>query len=334
MSKLEQAMKDIKNVFGSDKVGSFSEVSKTEGSFTTGSLQADACLKGGFPRGKISEIYGPEGSGKTTCTLHAIADAQAQGLNALFIDLEGTFDKEYAEALGVNTEPPALIYTSPDKGEDALSIAERLIRTGEIGIAVLDSVATLLPGKEQDGEYGDATMGVQARLMSQACRKLNPVIKMNNTAFIFINQLREKIGGYGNPETTTGGNSLKFYATVRLDIRRDGTPIKDKEAQVIGEPRKMKIVKSKISPYTNSVVHFDIYYGEGIDQYGEILDMAVNNDLIKKSGAWYSYNDTKIGQGRESAKQFLRDNPELAEELKQAILSMFNPATEHSEDNT
>lgn len=320
MSKdnLSKAIDDIKKTFGKNTIGQFSDVSTIGGYYSTGSLQVDACLKGGFPKGRISEIYGPEGSGKTTCVLHAIADAQSKGDTCAFIDLEGTFDPEYAESLGVNVEE--LIYTSPDTGEEALEMTERLTRSGEIGVIGIDSVATLLPGKEMEGDYGDATMGIQARLMSQGCRKLNPVVKKHNVALIFINQLRSKIGGYGNPEVTTGGNSLKFYASVRLDIRKNGTPIKDKQGAVIGEPRRVKIIKSKISPHTNRVLEFDIYYGLGIDQFGEVLDLAVDFDLIEKSGSWYAYQGTKIAQGRESAKEFLRDNPELFEKLKQEIL--------------
>lgn len=260
-------------------------------------------------------------SGKTTSALHAVADCQKKGGTALFVDLEGSFDPVYAEALGVDVyNEDKFIYSSPDTGEQALEITEKFLRTGQIGIAVIDSVATLLPEKEEGGDYGDAQMGSQARLMSQGCRKLLPVVKKHGVTFIFINQLRSKIGGYGNPEVTSGGNALKFYAAVRVDIRKDGSPIKDKEGNVIGEPRRAKIIKSKISKYQNTVVKFDIYYGKGIDQYGEIIDMGVEAGIIQKSGSWYAYMDTKIAQGREAAKLFMQDNPEIFEELKEKVL--------------
>lgn len=322
IKKVKTALTDLQKTFGKGIAGSYDDAKLPSlPSFSTGSIGLDLCLNGGYPRGKITEIYGPESSGKTTSAIHAIKDCQDQGGLAVFIDLEGSFDPEYAEALGVNVhDETKFIYSSPDLGEEALEVVEKLIRTGAVGIVVIDSVATLLPGKEADGDYGDATMGVQARLMSQGCRKLNPVVKKFGTALIFINQLREKIGiTFGNPEVTTGGNALKFYASVRVDIRKNGSPIKDKEGVVIGEPRRAKVIKSKISPHANAVVNFDIYYGKGIDQYGEVLDLAVDLDIVQKSGSWYAYQEVKIAQGRESAKLFFKDNPEVFEEIKKKV---------------
>ena len=322
---IKQATIDLQKTFGKGIVGSYEEAKLTSlPPFSTGSIGLDLHLNGGYPRGKITEIFGPESSGKTTSALHAIADCQRQGGTALFIDLEGSFDPEYAEAIGVNVkDPDKFLYSSPDLGEEALEVAEKIIRTGEIDLVVVDSVATLLPGKEAEGDYGDASMGSQARLMSQGCRKLNPVVKKYGVAFIFINQLRDKIGvSFGNPEVTSGGNALKFYASVRVDIRRNGTPIKDKDGNVIGEPRRAKVVKSKISSHANAVVTFDIYYGKGIDQYGEILDMAVEANILQKSGAWYSYEGTKVAQGREASKLFLQDNLELFEEIRKKVFKL------------
>ena len=290
----------------------------------TGSLTLDIALGiGGLPRGRVVEIYGPESSGKTTLAIHAIAEAQKKGGIAAFIDAEHAFDKTYAEALGVDTEN--LLISQPDNGEQALEITENLIRSGAIDIIVVDSVAALTPRSEIEGEMGDSKMGLQARLMSQALRKLTATIGRTGCCCIFINQLREKIGVmFGNPETTTGGNALKFYASIRLDIRKSGTSIKDKEGNVVGNPIKVKVVKNKLAPPFR-VALFEITFGKGVSKLGEIIDLGVNLDIIKKSGSWYSYNDTKIAQGKESAKQFLDDNPEVAEEITKLILDHYMP---------
>ncbi|OYQ37128.1 recombinase RecA [Flavobacterium cyanobacteriorum] len=282
----------------------------------SGSLGVDLALGvNGYPRGRIIEIYGPESSGKTTLTLHAIAEAQKAGGIAAFIDAEHAFDRSYAEKLGVDVEN--LIISQPDNGEQALEIAENLIRSGAIDIVVIDSVAALTPKSEIEGEMGDSKMGLHARLMSQALRKLTATISKTNCTVFFINQLREKIGVmFGNPETTTGGNALKFYASVRLDIRR-ASQIKDGE-NVIGNRTKVKIVKNKVAPPFKTA-EFDIMYGEGVSKTGEILDLAVEFEIIKKSGSWFSYSDTKLGQGRDAVKALIKDNPELAEELEQKI---------------
>lgn len=284
----------------------------------TGSLSLDIALgTGGFARGRIVEIYGPESSGKTTLAIHAIAQAQKQGGIAAFIDAEHAFDKTYAEALGVDTEN--LLISQPDNGEQALEITENLIRSGAIDILVVDSVAALTPRAEIEGEMGDSKMGLQARLMSQALRKLTATIGKTGCCCIFINQLREKIGVmFGNPETTTGGNALKFYCSQRLDIRKSGASIKDKEGNVIGNPIKVKVVKNKLAPPFR-LAFFEITFGKGISKTGEIIDLGAELDIIKKSGSWYSYQDTKIAQGKESAKQFLLDNPEVAEEIENKI---------------
>ncbi|MDF1866068.1 MAG: recombinase RecA [Saprospiraceae bacterium] len=284
----------------------------------TGSLTLDIALGiNGFPKGRIVEIYGPESSGKTTLAIHAIAECQAQGGIAAFVDAEHAFDRHYAEKLGVDTDN--LLISQPDYGEQALEITENLIRSGAIDIIVIDSVAALVPRSEIEGEMGDSKMGLQARLMSQAMRKLTGVIGSTGCCCIFINQLREKIGVmFGNPETTTGGNALKFYASMRLDIRRSGSAIKDKEANVVGNHVKVKVAKNKLAPPFR-VAEFDIMYGEGISKNGEIIDLGVDHDIIKKSGAWYSYNGAKIAQGRESAKNFLVDNPEVALEIEAKI---------------
>ncbi|MCB9281041.1 MAG: recombinase RecA [Lewinellaceae bacterium] len=284
----------------------------------TGSVGLDIALGvGGFPKGRIVEIYGPESSGKTTLAIHAIAECQKQGGIAAFIDAEHAFDRFYAEALGVDTEN--LLISQPDNGEQALEIAENLIRSGAIDIIVIDSVAALVPRSEIEGEMGDSKMGLQARLMSQAMRKLTANIGRTGCCCIFINQLREKIGVmFGNPETTTGGNALKFYASIRLDIRRTGAGIKDKDGNVVGNHVKVKVVKNKLAPPFR-VAEFDITFGEGISKTGEIVDMGVDYDVIQKSGAWYNYNGAKIAQGREAAKQFLMDNPEVAHELELKI---------------
>ena len=289
----------------------------------TGSLGLDLALGiNGFPRGRIIEIYGPESSGKTTLAIHAIAECQKQGGIAAFIDAEHAFDRYYAEALGVDTEN--LLISQPDNGEQALEIAENLIRSGAIDIIVIDSVAALVPKSEIEGEMGDSKMGLQARLMSQAMRKLTGTIGRTGCSCIFINQLREKIGVlFGNPETTTGGNALKFYASIRLDIRRSGSAIKDKEGNVVGNHVKVKVVKNKLAPPFR-VALFDIMFGQGISKNGEIVDMGVEFDVIGKSGAWYSYLDTKIAQGREAAKNFLADNPDVALEIEQKIKAKVN----------
>jgi recombination protein RecA len=286
----------------------------------TGSLGLDIALGiNGFPKGRIVEIYGPESSGKTTLAIHAIAEAQKQGGIAAFIDAEHAFDRFYAEKLGVDVEN--LLISQPDNGEQALEITENLIRSGAIDIIVVDSVAALVPRGEIEGEMGDSKMGLQARLMSQAMRKLTASIGRTSCCCVFINQLREKIGVmFGNPETTTGGNALKFYASMRLDIRKTGSAIKDKEGNVIGNHVKVKIAKNKLAPPFR-IAMFDIIYGQGISKSGEIVDLGVDMDIIQKSGAWYSYGDAKIAQGREAAKQFLEDNPGVANEIEQIIKS-------------
>ncbi len=286
----------------------------------SGSLGLDLALGvNGYPKGRVIEIYGPESSGKTTLTLHAIAEAQKAGGIAAFIDAEHAFDRNYAEKLGVDIEN--LIISQPDNGEQALEIAENLIRSGAIDIVVIDSVAALTPKSEIEGEMGDSKMGLHARLMSQALRKLTGTISKTNCTVFFINQLREKIGVmFGNPETTTGGNALKFYASVRLDIRRS-SQIKDGE-NVIGNRTKVKVVKNKVAPPFKTA-EFDIMYGEGVSKTGEILDLAVEFEIIKKAGSWFSYGDTKLGQGRDAVKVLIKDNPELADELEQKIKELI-----------
>lgn len=283
----------------------------------SGSLGLDIALGvGGYPRGRVVEIYGPESSGKTTLTLHAIAEAQKQGGIAAFIDAEHAFDRFYAEKLGVDIDN--LIISQPDNGEQGLEIADNLIRSGAIDIVVIDSVAALTPKSEIEGEMGDSKMGLHARLMSQALRKLTGSISKTHCTVIFINQLREKIGVmFGNPETTTGGNALKFYASVRLDIRRS-TQIKDTDGNVQGNKTRVKVVKNKVAPPFRTT-EFDIMYGEGISKVGEIIDLGVEYEIIKKSGSWFSYGDTKLGQGRDAVKALLLDNPELFEELETKI---------------
>jgi recombination protein RecA len=282
----------------------------------SGSLGIDLALGvNGYPRGRIIEIYGPESSGKTTLTLHAIAEAQKAGGIAAFIDAEHAFDRFYAEKLGVDIDN--LIISQPDNGEQALEIAESLIRSGAVDIVVIDSVAALTPKSEIEGDMGDSKMGLHARLMSQALRKLTGTIHKTNCTVFFINQLRDKIGVmFGNPETTTGGNALKFYASVRIDIRKS-TQIKDGE-NVIGNRTKVKIVKNKVAPPFRTA-EFDVMYGEGISKVGEILDLAVEFEIIKKSGSWFSYEETKLGQGRDAVKVLIKDNPELMDELEQKI---------------
>ena len=283
----------------------------------SGSLGLDIALGvGGYPRGRVIEIYGPESSGKTTLTLHAIAEAQKKGGIAAFIDAEHAFDRYYGENLGIDIEN--LIISQPDNGEQALEITDNLIRSGAIDIIVIDSVAALTPRSEIEGEMGDSKMGLHARLMSQALRKLTGSISKTKCTVIFINQLREKIGVmFGNPETTTGGNALKFYASVRLDIRRS-TQIKDANGAVLGNKTRVKVVKNKVAP-PFKLVEFDIMYGKGISKIGEIIDLGVNYEIIKKSGSWFSYDETKLGQGRDAVKALLMDNPELMEELEVKI---------------
>ncbi len=282
----------------------------------TGSMGLDIALGvGGYPRGRIIEIFGPESSGKTTLAIHAIAEAQKSGGIAAFIDAEHAFDRFYAEKLGVDIEN--LLISQPDNGEQALEIADQLIRSSAIDIIVIDSVAALTPKAEIEGEMGDSKVGLQARLMSQALRKLTATINKTNTTCIFINQLREKIGiMFGNPETTTGGNALKFYASIRLDIRKV-TAIKDGD-NVVGSQTRVKVVKNKVAPPFRKA-EFEIRYGEGISKVGEILDTAVELDIIKKSGSWFSYKDTKLGQGREAVRDLLKDNLELQEEVEQLV---------------
>jgi recombination protein RecA len=282
---------------------------------STGSLGLDIALGcGGFPKGRIIEIYGPESSGKTTLAIHAVAECQKKGGIAAIVDAEHAFDRFYAEALGVDVNN--LLISQPDNGEQALEITENLIRSGAVDIIVIDSVAALVPRSEIEGEMGDSKMGLQARLMSQAMRKLTANIGRTGCCCIFINQLREKIGVmFGNPETTTGGNALKFYASVRLDIRKSGAAMKDKDGNVVGNQVKVKVVKNKLAPPFR-IAQFDIVFGHGISKVGEIIDLGSDLDVIQKSGAWYSYNGAKIAQGRDAAKQFLLDNPEVAAEIE------------------
>lgn len=286
---------------------------------SSGSLGLNVALGvGGYPKGRVVEIYGPESSGKTTLTLHAIAETQKAGGIAAFIDAEHAFDRFYAQNLGVDIDN--LIISQPDNGEQALEIADNLVRSGAIDMIVIDSVAALTPKSEIEGEMGDSKMGLHARLMSQALRKLTGSISKTNCTMIFINQLREKIGVmFGNPETTTGGNALKFYASVRLDIRRS-TQIKDSNGSVKGNKTRVKVVKNKVAP-PFKLAEFDIMYGEGVSKVGEILDLAVEFDIVKKSGSWFSYDETKLGQGRDAVKEMIKDNPDLMDELEAKIKS-------------
>ena len=298
-----------------------SEFEKVE-AISSGSLTLDSALGvGGYPKGRVIEIYGPESSGKTTLTLHAIAECQKTGGIAAFIDAEHAFDRFYAQNLGVNIDD--LIISQPDHGEQALEIADNLIRSGAIDIIVIDSVAALTPKSEIEGEMGDSKMGLHARLMSQALRKLTSTISKTNCTVFFINQLREKIGVmFGNPETTTGGNALKFYASVRLDIRRS-TQLKDSSGNALGNKTRVKVVKNKVAPPFR-VCEFDIMYGEGISKVGEILDIGTQAGIVDKSGSWFSYGDTKLGQGRDAVKNLLKDNPELCDELEGKISETLN----------
>ena len=314
---LETAMQQIEKMYGKGSIMRYgAESTLNVESIPTGSLSLDLALGiGGLPRGRIVEIYGPESSGKTTLAIHAIAEAQKAGGIAAFIDAEHAFDRFYAAKLGVDVDN--LLISQPDNGEQALEIAEQLIRSSAIDIIVVDSVAALTPKAEIEGDMGDNKVGLQARLMSQALRKLTSAVSKTRTTCIFINQLREKIGVmFGNPETTTGGNALKFYASVRLDIR-GGQAIKNGE-EVIGKQTKVKVVKNKVAPPFRRA-EFDIMFGEGISRAGEIIDLGAELGIIKKSGSWFSYNDTKIAQGRDAAKQVILDNPELAEELEGLI---------------
>ena len=317
LKALQAAMDKIEKTFGKGSIMKMGDdhVQEVE-VIPSGSIALNAALGvGGYPKGRIIEIYGPESSGKTTLAIHAIAEAQKAGGIAAFIDAEHAFDRFYAAKLGVDIDN--LWISQPDNGEQALEIAEQLIRSSAIDIIVIDSVAALTPKAEIEGEMGDNRVGLQARLMSQALRKLTSAISKTNTTCIFINQLREKIGVmFGNPETTTGGNALKFYASVRLDIRK-GSPFKDGE-DVIGNQTRVKVVKNKVAPPFRKA-EFDIMFGEGISRSGEIIDLGAELGIIKKSGSWYSYNDTKLGQGRDAAKQCIQDNPELAEELEALI---------------
>ena len=322
LKALQLTMEKIDKTYGKGAIMKMGDNAVEDiATISTGSLSLDMALGvGGLPRGRIIEIYGPESSGKTTLAIHAIAEAQKAGGIAAIIDAEHAFDRSYAEKLGVDTEN--LLISQPDNGEQALEIADQLIRSSAIDIIVIDSVAALTPKAEIEGEMGESKMGLQARLMSQALRKLTANINRTNTTCIFINQLREKIGVmFGNPETTTGGNALKFYSSVRLDIRRIGQ-IKDGD-EVNGNHTRVKVVKNKVAPPFRKA-EFDIIYGEGISKTGEIIDLGVTYNVIKKSGSWFSYGDTKLGQGREGVRKLLIDNVELAEELEAKIINAIN----------
>lgn len=314
---LETALSQIEKTFGKGSIMKLGD-NKMEAieATSTGSLGLDIALGvGGVPRGRVVEIFGPESSGKTTLTLHIIAEAQKKGGTCAFVDAEHALDPIYAKKLGVNIDE--LLISQPDTGEQALEIADTLVRSGAIDVVVIDSVAALVPKAELDGEMGDSHMGLQARLMSQALRKLTGSISRTNCTVIFINQIRMKIGVmFGSPETTAGGNALKFYASVRLDIRRIGA-IKDKE-EVVGNQTRVKVVKNKVAPPFR-IVEFDIMYGEGISKTGELIDLGVKAGIIEKSGSWFSYGDQRIGQGRENAKQFMKENPKVADEIEKKI---------------
>ena len=323
---LDLAISQIEKQFGQGSIMRMGEDSivKIE-SISTGSISLDAALGiGGIPRGRITEIYGPESSGKTTLTLHIIAEAQKTGGYAAFIDAEHAMDPEYAKKLGVDTDN--LLISQPDTGEQALDITETLVRSGALDIIVIDSVAALVPKAELDGDMGDSHMGLQARLMSQALRKLTGSVSKSRTSVIFINQIRHKIGVmFGSPETTTGGNALKFYASIRLDIRRIGQ-IKEGD-QVVGNRTRVKVVKNKVAPPFKNT-EFDIMYGEGISYEGDLLDLAVQADIVNKMGAWYSYNKEKIGQGRENAKRYLQDNENVRNEIETGVKAFLGMSVE------
>lgn len=323
LKALQAAMDKIEKSYGRGAIMKLGDDSVEEVAvIPTGSIALNAALGvGGYPRGRVIEIYGPESSGKTTLAIHAIAEAQKAGGIAAIIDAEHAFDRFYAEKLGVDVEN--LWISQPDSGEQALEIADQLIRSSAVDIVVIDSVAALTPKAELEGDMGDSKMGLQARLMSQALRKLTATISKTNTTCIFINQLRDKIGVmFGNPETTTGGNALKFYASVRLDIRRV-SQLKDGD-EVIGNQTRVKVVKNKVAPPFRKA-EFDIMFGEGISRAGEIIDLGVDKGIIKKCGSWFSYGDTKLGQGRDAAKKCIEDNPELADELEAAIMEALKP---------
>ena len=325
---LDAALSQIEKQFGKGSVMKLGEYKAMEvEAISTGALSLDMALGiGGLPRGRIIEVYGPESSGKTTLALHVIAEAQKLGGDAAFIDAEHALDPVYAKKLGVNIDE--LIVSQPDTGEQALEITESLVRSGALDVIVVDSVAALVPKAEIDGDMGDSHMGLQARLMSQALRKLAGAINKTKTIIIFINQLREKIGVmFGNPETTTGGRALKFYASVRLDIRKIENIKQD--GNVVGNRARVKIVKNKVAPPFREA-EFDIMYGEGISKIGNIFDMAVNLDIIEKSGSWFSYNGNRIGQGRENVKKYLQDNPELLDEVEKKVRANFEKAFEDS----
>ena len=336
---LESAIGQIEKAFGKGsvmKLGTTGENLDVQ-AISTGSLGLDVALGiGGLPKGRIVEIYGPESSGKTTLALHVVAESQKSGGTCAFVDAEHALDPVYAKKLGVNIDE--LLISQPDAGEQALEIADTLVRSGAISVLVVDSVAALVPRAELEGDMGDSHMGLQARLMSQALRKLTSSISKSNCLVIFINQIRQKIGiMFGNPETTSGGNALKFYASVRLDIRRIGA-IKDKD-DIIGNQTRVKVVKNKVAPPFRTV-EFDIMYGEGISKNGEIIDLGVSAEIIEKSGSWFSYNEQRIGQGRENAKNFLHDNPEVAIEIEDKIKGnsdlveeiLMNPEQQISEE--
>jgi recombination protein RecA len=321
LKALQLTMDKLEKTYGKGAVMKMGDIAAVDiASISSGSLGLDLALGiGGYPKGRVVEIYGPESSGKTTLSIHAMAEAQKAGGIAAFIDAEHAFDRFYAENLGVNIDE--LIIAQPDSGEQALEIADNLIRSGAVDIIVIDSVAALTPKSEIEGEMGDSKMGLHARLMSQALRKLTASISKTGCTCIFINQLREKIGVmFGNPETTTGGNALKFYSSVRLDIRRS-TQLKDGE-HVVGNRTRVKVVKNKVAPPFRKT-EFDIMYGEGISKVGEIIDLGVEYAVVKKSGSWFSYGDTKLGQGRDAVKRLLQDNVELAEELEGKIVEQI-----------
>lgn len=321
-NELESVLKEIKKQYGEGTVMLLgeSDVMDIE-SIPSGSLSLDVALGiGGYPKGRIVEIYGPESCGKTTLAIHAVAEAQKMGLKAAYIDAENAFDRDYAAALGVDVD--TLLFAQPDCGEDCLEIATKLISSGKIGICVIDSVAALIPKAELEGAMGDARIGLQARLMSQALRKMVGIIKKSNCLCIFINQIREKIGVlFGNPETTTGGNALKFYASIRLEVRKS-TQVKDGD-EAIANLTKVKVVKNKCAPPFRKA-EFEILFGKGINRFGEIIDKAIDYDILHKSGSWFSYGDVKLGQGKQTVIDLLNDNPELLEEIEQKVINIIS----------